>query len=117
MSVLIHGMEMPKSCYDCELIDIVKDCPHYEIPSEAYCQIPWIRKRRAEGCPLFTVPPHGRLIDADQMANDETVAYISAQGKLGHDVITYQVNMIVHSKIHKLIEDTPTVIRADWEEE
>lgn len=65
--VYINGMEMPKSCYDCELIDIVKDCPHYEIPSEAYCQIPWIRKRRAEGCPLVPVPPHGRLIDADAL--------------------------------------------------
>ena len=67
MSVLVKGMEMPKNCYDCEVIDIVKDCPHYYSPTDAYCQIPWLRKRRHENCPLVPVPPHGRLIDADAL--------------------------------------------------
>lgn len=67
MSILIREMEMPKSCYDCELIDIIENCPHYELPNEAYCQIPWLRKRRHESCPLIEVStPHGRLIDADE---------------------------------------------------
>lgn len=65
--IYIPGMEMPKCCYDCELIDIVTSCPHYDLPSEAYCQIDYIRKRRDKDCPLIAVPDHGRLIDADAL--------------------------------------------------
>ena len=67
MSILIKGMEMPKCCYDCELIDIVTSCPHYDLPSEAYCQIDYIRKRRDKDCPLVAVPDHGDLIDRDMV--------------------------------------------------
>ena len=65
--IYIPGMKMPKCCYDCELIDIVTSCPHYDLPSEAYCQIDYIRKRRDKDCPLVSVPDHGRLVDADRL--------------------------------------------------
>ena len=69
--IYIKGMEMPKCCYDCELIDIVTSCPLYDIPSEAYCQIDYIRKRRDKDCPLIEVPtPHGDLIDRDALIKD-----------------------------------------------
>ena len=68
--IYIKGMEMPKCCYDCELIDIVTSCPLYDIPSEAYCQIDYIRKRRDKDCPLIELPPHGDLIDRDAMIRD-----------------------------------------------
>lgn len=65
MSVLIKGMEMPKSCLhggcpidgaSCSLWDE----KYWKSPDEPY------RKRHPK-CPLIPVPPHGRLIDADAL--------------------------------------------------
>ena len=50
MSVLIKGMEMPTSCDDCFLP--LRYCPYAMKPNGK--------------CPLVPVPPHGRLIDADE---------------------------------------------------
>ena len=72
MSILIRGMEMPKSCDKCPFLD-------YE---EGFCfasgvnhESGWyestlcpggIKDSRHEDCPLIPVPKHGRLIDADE---------------------------------------------------
>lgn len=49
-----------------------------------------------------------RLIDADQMAADESEAYMSAQVQITDD-LKWLVNFAAHSKIQRLIADTPTV--------
>lgn len=49
-----------------------------------------------------------RLIDADQMAVDESEAYMSAQVQITDD-LNRLVNFAAHSKIQRLIADTPTV--------
>lgn len=49
-----------------------------------------------------------RLIDADQMALDESEAYMSAQGQIADD-LTWLVNFGAHNKIQRIIADTPTV--------
>lgn len=49
-----------------------------------------------------------RLIDANQMAVDEFEAYMSAQVQITDD-LKWLVNFAAHSKIQKLIADTPTV--------
>ena len=49
-----------------------------------------------------------RLIDADQMAIDESEAYLYAQCQI-KDELTRRVNAAVHTKIQRLIADTPTV--------
>lgn len=49
-----------------------------------------------------------RLIDADQMAVDESDAYMSAQVQITDD-LKWLVNFAAHSKIQRLISDTPTV--------
>ena len=48
------------------------------------------------------------MIDADQMAVDESEAYMSAQVQITDD-LKWLVNFAAHSKIQKLIADTPTV--------
>lgn len=48
-----------------------------------------------------------RLIDADEMLEDEFEAYMFAQLKADH--LTTQINEVVHRKIKKLILDTPSV--------
>lgn len=49
-----------------------------------------------------------RLIDADKMAVDESEAYMSAQVQITED-LKWLVNFAAHSKIQRLIADTPTV--------
>ena len=49
-----------------------------------------------------------RMMDADQMAVDESEAYMSAQVQITDD-LKWLVNFAAHSKIQRLIADTPTV--------
>ena len=48
-----------------------------------------------------------RLIDADEMSANETEAYLTTLHKC--DKINRDINYVVHTKIQKLIADTPTV--------
>lgn len=66
MSILIKGMEMPKTCSDCEW-------SYYVGNGRAMCKrvsktdkTDIMTKRRADFCPLIELPPHGRLIDGDK---------------------------------------------------
>ena len=71
MGVYIKGMEMPKSCFDCPMLDWDLDyikCKvtgrHFKVKEEPF------RARRVDDCPLISVPePHGRLIDADDLCH------------------------------------------------
>ena len=65
MSILIKGMEMPK--YGCD---------HCFLRTGNYCGkiekdeavVEYAKKsERHPDCPLVPVPPHGRLIDADEL--------------------------------------------------
>lgn len=64
MSILIKGMEMPKTCDDCFLP--LQYCPYAMKPDGS--------------CPLIPVPPHGRLIDADALFGFIINIYKTAQG-------------------------------------
>ena len=54
MSVLVKGMEMPKNCGGC--------------PLRASCVHRIYLEYRPDYCPLIGIPPHGRLIDAGELA-------------------------------------------------
>ena len=63
MGVYIKGMEMPNSCHECPLgfgggCHMGRSADEYMCPDHG----------RAEWCPLVHVPPHGRLIDAEALA-------------------------------------------------
>lgn len=58
MSVLIKGMEMPKSCFKCDIY-----CKEFYESGESS----EIFVKRLENCPLVELPEkHGRLIDVDE---------------------------------------------------
>lgn len=72
MSILIKGMEMPKSCVICPFMTTNDDLS-VEDYRYMYCGFPGIGEfvtdyeaTRHPDCPLVPVPPHGRLIDADK---------------------------------------------------
>ena len=72
MSILIKGVEMPKSCWDCPMKMNCDDCEGWECVCVPL-QIPigyWgdlLTDKRRDDCPLVTVPKHGRLIDGDYL--------------------------------------------------
>lgn len=68
MSVLIKGMEMPKNCKECRFC-------FYDRKYEPMCLL-LNGKRGKSDCPLVEIPPHGRLIDADAlMENEENISF------------------------------------------
>ena len=79
MSVIVRGMEMPKSCGECfackaELSQEKKVIYVCCFTREEYVS----GENRVEtDCPLIHVPPHGRLIDEKDIPKD---GYIIADG-------------------------------------
>jgi hypothetical protein len=64
MGIYIEGMKMPKSCGYCPLRHEARD------GDECYLGASLTEyQKRPDDCPLVPVPPHGRLIDADELCN------------------------------------------------
>lgn len=111
MSILIKGMEMPKSCSSCPMLEGYDDdglCHavgrwldddevwEWDVYPEGDVDL-----SRPSNCPLVPVPPHGRLIDADALFP------MYADLLDGRDV---------QPVIPKIVIDTaPTIIEAEGE--
>ena len=67
MGVYIKGMEMPK-----EYAVIIKIYPDGRIGKIPYVQ--WFQTDLVEGVQAVPVPPHGRLIDADELLQSHSVS-------------------------------------------
>jgi len=97
MSILIKGMEMP----------ICRTCPCSE--EKLYGNLCRITNEivpfsfdRGDKCPLIEVPPHGRLIDADELPRySDDVGYLSIEQKL----------------FNEAIDDAPTIIEAEVQDD
>ena len=104
MSILIRGMEMPKSCWDCEVGGAEQmdnaTCPFY---SMEYWEQENYQDKIADGCPLVPAPPHGRLIDADALLRVIHDAY---------EVRDAEQNAIM-DKVSMLVIAAPTIIPAE----
>lgn len=67
MSVIIKGMAMPETCYECRFCE-----EHSEYPFAMFCVahlncIEDARSGRLETCPLVELHDHGDLIDRDAL--------------------------------------------------
>lgn len=100
MSIMIKGMEMPDSCYDCRMRTDSYFCS--AMPKE-FCGYTDDIKR-PDWCPLIELPPHGRLIDADKLLTDRMKSkyYHLPNGDTAIPIID--------------IEHAPTVLEAEDEE-
>jgi hypothetical protein len=96
VSIFIKGMEMPKSCAECPVnMNICKRGYKYLLAHmELYDQ-------RANDCPISSVPPHGRLIDADALIVD----------LMDRGVESLQTDD--WHEIQKAVADAPTIIPAE----
>lgn len=96
MGIYINGMEMPKDCDSCRIRDII-GCELWK-PMGVNEIHPY--------CPLTEIPePHGRLIDADALADD-----LEADGKEFGDEMKLNCASWLRSNA------TPTVIESEVEE-
>ena len=104
MSVLIKNMRMPETCESCNL--------------ESFCGL-WIDARRMVGwtpenhgnpirhpeCPLVEIPPHGRLIEAGNLAA-RAFRYLLMSGDESPKIV-----------FASAIKDAPTIIEEDFTED
>lgn len=102
MSIMIKGMRMPTSCYDC-------NCFIRDSDGSDYCCLLMLdiedNDKRDDDCPLVPVPPHGRLIDADVLTN-RVGSYMPIKW-------TYEYGSVVSLND---IEHAPTIIPAEESE-
>lgn len=72
MSIIIKYMEMPKSCYTCRLLyeGVTNNCSPLCLAGGFLIDEEEMIDMTDKRCPLVEVPPHGRLIDADELKND-----------------------------------------------
>ena len=103
MSILIRGMEMPTSCFECKLLDYT-DTFRCRFRFESLAKEHSINISRPSWCPLVPVPPHGRLIDAD--------ANIATLQKCEDDPES-ELAKICYGYAKKVITACPTVIEAE----
>ena len=107
MSLIIKGMELPKSCDSCDLIQFDDEGFEAHCPLSPYyrwCGTP--PDYRPEGCRLVEIPtPHGRLIDAD--AAIARLKHLYCDG-CGCDCSTCQWGAFI-----KYLDNRPTIIEAE----
>ena len=104
MSVLIRGMEMPTTCRDCRLSTFTNfdSMPFCNITMNDIC-LNDLETKRCDNCPLVPVPEHGRLIDADVLAEK-------------HRELAYELrgaNYDFHITACSWVNSAPTIIPAE----
>jgi len=122
MSVLIKGMEVPKNCFGCPCYHQKVDYGYYDyeicgasgtIFNDGYSSITGHKvhinpfKERLDNCPLIPVPPHGRLIDADDviLQIDEWMDSVGT--------VMIGPGMSYYGELLGCVEDAQTVIPAN----
>ena len=111
MSVLIKGMEMPKSSRVCPFAVMAGDWEKECIVGGRY---EWNPGRVCKDCPLVEVPtPHGRLIDANQLLE---AMYHRAFEEDG-DTMWKSGCWVRYRAIEKVQDAMPTIIEAEAEDE
>ena len=65
MSILIKGMEMPKNCHECRFVSGCY-CKAAQKKLDLMVDVSYIRDTV---CPLIELPPHGDLIDRDELTD------------------------------------------------
>lgn len=111
MSLIIKGMELPKSCDSCDLIQFDDEGFEAHCPLSPYyrwCGTP--PDYRPEGCRLVEIPtPHGRLIDADEL-------FCEIDGIKGWDYGDESDIAISAAEALSAIDDAPTIVEAEVSE-
>ena len=106
MSILIKGIEMPTSCKECRLLQ--ESDERYECAINSYLAFggeEFVPDYVMNGCPLVPIPPHGRLIDGDELF--DKMYFADGEPK----TVSEHINSIVH--FMSTLASMPTIIPAD----
>ena len=102
MSILIKGMEMPKGRPVCVVIDAAGQARRYDLNNDRYADDNLFE--------AVSVPPHGRLIDADALW--EKMHHLS-NNEGAHKDSAVDDSLILRDSACYLIEESPTIIPAE----
>ena len=94
--ILIKGMEIPKNCGECPFIFSSWGIEYYCHLAESSTSAEYVEREKMTNCPLIELPPHGRLIDADELVRIWTGAQF-------------------YGSIKPIVDARPTVIEAEGE--
>lgn len=110
MSVLIKGMKMPKSCFECVYKHkFFSDMRCYEFPDFEFDgteKFPHMEDR-SHYCPLVPVPPHGDLIDQEAFRK----SLIDKGETIGID--GFSIDGLSADDVCYAIDNAPTIIPAE----
>lgn len=114
MSVLIRGMEMPPDCFYCKLSFMSGE----RLFCSAMKNEEVLRRKIDPNCPLIPVPPHGRLIDADEILEHKYATippyrkeYSDGKPKSEDEVIAFKFGW--NDAIDAIVANAPTIIEAE----
>ena len=105
MSILIHGVSMPKD----------ERAIHLEIHSDGTVLMWQMGDDDKVVGTAIELPPHGRLGDLDALAAKDTAEYEEAMN-FAIDLSTRTLFDCTHREVQKAIKNAPTIIPADPEE-
>lgn len=119
MSILIKGMEMPKSCDDC-CVNVDCWCMATIKPNDYSNDVYDYMNNgtKPDWCPLIEIPPHGRLIDASEISEHKYATIPQyrkeiAEGKTKSDDEAIAFKHGWNYAIDSIIENAPTIIEAE----
>ena len=120
MSILIKGMEMPKSCYAC-MFFAQTDYWNKEDEADILSRCKRTGEKTWESvngylpdCPIIPVPAHGRLIDADALVSKIQKA-LDAQGDSWIESPVRMAERAMRVADFRQIKNAPTIIPASFE--
>lgn len=103
MSILIKGAKMPTGCGACDYVQydvLYADNWYCPLTDKSVNKYMGDNNDIPPSCPLVEIPPHGRLIDASEMAIKFSCRDI--------DITTLK-------KLHEWLMEIPTVIESEEE--
>lgn len=108
MVIYLPNMEMPKNCEECDLSktrhsslgDII-DCKYIGTVGAKFKDTNNILNNRHPDCPLIEVPPHGDLIDRDELMVE------LMDSDLDH------LQRDDWKEVIQIIDDAPTIVPAE----
>lgn len=106
MSIVINGMDMPKTCVGC-VLERGGYCEGFEIPRAIKFKTDHIT--RMDWCPLIELPPHGWLIDREKML--DAIRLELAQAEACEDMEDYESWLQIFDFVRKF-----PIIPADKED-
>ena len=117
MSVIVKGMEMPKSCSKCGWFDMGGGYGYQcTLSHKSFDMWNKISVARDKDCPLVEIPtPHGRLIDKDKLRHELFVNFNGERIPF-YDYDNFPTK-IAYRDLHSILVEQKTVIEAEGETE